>query len=71
MHAYQDDAIQRWHVQRAESSAEAGEWIADWQGDWAAESGAHWVVVEPGSDTLLGRAALKHLNFSDGTADVA
>jgi RimJ/RimL family protein N-acetyltransferase len=71
MDAYQDEAIQRWHVQRAESPAEAREWIAAWQGGWAAESGAHWAVVEAGSDLLLGRAALKHFNFSDGTADVA
>jgi [ribosomal protein S5]-alanine N-acetyltransferase len=71
MDAYQDEAIQRWHVQRAESLAEAREWIAGWQGGWAAESGAHWAVVGTGSDILLGRAALKHFNFSDGTADVA
>jgi [ribosomal protein S5]-alanine N-acetyltransferase len=71
MGAYQDEAIQRWHVQRADSLAEAREWIAGWQGGWAAESGAHWAVVEAGSDTLLGRAALKHLKFSDGTAEVA
>ena len=71
MDAYQDEAIQRWHVRRADSLAEAREWIAGWQGGWAAESGAHWAVVEAGSDTLLGRAALKHLKFSDGTAEVA
>jgi ribosomal-protein-alanine N-acetyltransferase len=28
MAAYADAAIQRWHVQRADSLAEAGEWIA-------------------------------------------
>jgi hypothetical protein len=56
MDAYQDEAIQRWHVQRAESLAEAREWVAGWQGGWAAESGAHWAVVEAGSDLLLGRA---------------
>jgi ribosomal-protein-alanine N-acetyltransferase len=71
MGAYQDEAIQRWHVQRADSLVEAREWIAGWQGGWAAESGAHWAVVEAGGDTLLGRAALKHLKFSDGTAEVA
>jgi ribosomal-protein-alanine N-acetyltransferase len=71
MDAYQDEAIQRWHVQRADSLAETGEWIAGWQGGWAAETGAHWAVVEADSDVLLGRAALKHLEFADGTADVA
>ena len=69
--AYQDEAIQRWHVQRADSLAETREWIAGWQSGWAAETGAHWAVVEGESDILLGRAALKHLKFADGTADVA
>jgi ribosomal-protein-alanine N-acetyltransferase len=71
MDAYQDEAIQRWHVQRADSLAETREWIAGWQGGWAAETGAIWAVVETGSGMLLGRAGLKHLDFSDGTADVA
>jgi [ribosomal protein S5]-alanine N-acetyltransferase len=71
MDAYQDQAIQRWHVQRAESVAEAQEWIAGWQGAWAAETGAHWAVTDAESGILLGRVALKHLKFSDGTADVA
>ena len=71
MDAYQDEAIQRWHVRRADSLAETREWIAGWQGGWAEETGAHWAVSDAGSGILLGRAALKHLKFSDGTADVA
>ena len=71
MDAYQDEAIQRWHVRRADSPAETREWIAGWRGEWAAEAGAHWAVTEADSGVLLGRAALKHLKFADGTADVA
>jgi [ribosomal protein S5]-alanine N-acetyltransferase len=71
MDAYQDPAIQRWHVQRADSVGEAEEWIASWQGGWAAETGAHWAVVDAGTDVLLARAALKHLKFTDAGADVA
>src|ERR1022692_4169981 len=71
MDAYQDEAIQRWHARRADSLTETREWIAGWQGGWAAETGAHWAVVEAESDILLGRAALKHLKLADGTADVA
>jgi [ribosomal protein S5]-alanine N-acetyltransferase len=71
MDAYQDEAIQRWHVQRAGSLAEAREWIAGWQGGWVAETGVHWAVADADSGVLLGRAALKHLKFSDGTAEVA
>ena len=40
MDAFQDAAIQRWHVRRADSLAEAREWIEDWRGGWAAESSA-------------------------------
>jgi [ribosomal protein S5]-alanine N-acetyltransferase len=71
MDAYRDDAIQRWHVKRADSLAETREWIAGWQSGWPAETGAHWAVIDAESGSLLGRAALKHLKFSDGTADVA
>ncbi|MGH3291460.1 MAG: GNAT family N-acetyltransferase [Trebonia sp.] len=71
MDAYQDEAIQRWHVMRADSVAETREWIAGWQGGWAAETDAIWAVIEGKSGMLLGRAGLKHLDFSDGTADVA
>jgi [ribosomal protein S5]-alanine N-acetyltransferase len=69
--AYQDEAIQRWHVQRADSVAEAGEWIAGWRGAWAAEAGAHWAVVHAETGTLLGRVGLKNLDFYDGAANVA
>jgi RimJ/RimL family protein N-acetyltransferase len=71
MDAYQDGEIQRWHVQRADSVAEAQEWIEGWQSTWAAETGAHWAVVDSETDVLLARAALKGLKFADGTADVA
>ncbi|MFJ7157407.1 GNAT family N-acetyltransferase [Streptomyces sp. NPDC101118] len=71
MDAYQDPEIQRWHVRRADSVAEAAEWIAAWQAGWAAESEAHWAVVDAGTDALLGRAALKALNLADGSAEVA
>jgi RimJ/RimL family protein N-acetyltransferase len=70
MDAYQDEAIQRWHVRRADSLAEAREWIAGWQRGWAAETDAIWAVVEAGRGILLGRAGLKHLEFASGTADV-
>jgi ribosomal-protein-alanine N-acetyltransferase len=71
MDAYQDEAIQRWHVRRADSLTETREWIAAWQGGWGAETGAHWAVVGADSGILLGRAALKHLKSAVGTADVA
>jgi len=69
--AFHDAAIQRWHVARADSLAEARAWIEGWRGGWAAETAAQWAVVEAETDVLLGRAALKHLKFGDGRADVA
>src|ERR1700722_3201452 len=56
MDAFQDAAIQRWHVRRADSLAEAREWIEDWRGGWAAETSAQWAVVEAGRGGPLRRA---------------
>src|SRR5580698_4907125 len=57
LEAYQDEAIQRWPAQRADSLAEAPEWVAGWQDGWVQESGAYWAVVDADSDVLLGRAS--------------
>jgi [ribosomal protein S5]-alanine N-acetyltransferase len=71
MEAFQDPAIQRWHVRRADSVDEAREWIEGWQGSWRDETGGHWAVVDAESDTLLGRVALKSLVLADGKAELA
>lgn len=69
--AFQDPLIQRWHVRRADSVEEAAGWIERWRSEWNKESGAHWAVVDPSSDLLLGRMALKDIDLYDGTADLA
>jgi RimJ/RimL family protein N-acetyltransferase len=69
--AYQDPEIQRWHVRRADSLAEAESWIDVWRGEWPAEIGASWAVVDATTDELLGRGALKAMNLADATAHVA
>lgn len=71
MEIFQDPLIQRWHVKRADSIEEAAGWIGGWQSEWPKESGAHWAVVDSGSDRLLGRIALKNIDLYDGTADLA
>lgn len=71
MKIFQDPLIQRWHVRRADSIEEAAGWITGWQSEWPKESGAHWAVVDSGSDRLLGRIALKDIDRYDGTADLA
>lgn len=69
--AFRDPEIQRWHVRRADSVAEAEGWIAAWQGEWEAGAGAHWALVAAGSDALLGRVSLKSFGLQDGTAELA
>ncbi|MET0452158.1 MAG: GNAT family N-acetyltransferase [Mycobacterium sp.] len=69
--AFDDPAIRRWHVARADSIDEALELIARWQSGWAKESECNWAVVDPDDEVLLGRIALKGLNLLDATAEVA
>jgi len=71
MQAFADPAIQRWHVRRAESVDEAGEWITAWQRGWAEESEFNWAVAEQRTGTLLGRASLKGVDLYDGSAGLA
>ncbi|NUK13495.1 GNAT family N-acetyltransferase, partial [Streptomyces lunaelactis] len=71
MQAFQDPAIQRWHVRRADSVDEAREWIEGWQSSWQDETGGHWKLVDAESETLLGRVALKSLVLADGKAELA
>lgn len=69
--AFQDPLIQQWHARRADTVDEARCWIARWQDDWSKESHCHWAVVDPRSDALLGRVALKALDLADGIAGLA
>ncbi|MEV0094300.1 GNAT family N-acetyltransferase [Streptomyces sp. NPDC050738] len=68
MAAYQDPAIQRWHVRRADSLAEAGEWIAGWRAAWGTERNAHWAIADTDTYAVLGKMSLRELNFADGVA---
>ncbi|MEU8952697.1 GNAT family N-acetyltransferase [Streptomyces sp. NPDC048518] len=42
---FQDPDIQRWHLKRADSEAEAQGWITQWQRDWQDEIAAHWATA--------------------------
>lgn len=68
--AFQDPLIQKWHVRRPDSVEEAAGWIEGWQSQWHSETGAHWAVVEPSSNLLLGRIGLKGIDVYDGTAEL-
>ncbi|MGH3637535.1 MAG: GNAT family N-acetyltransferase [Mycobacterium sp.] len=69
--AFDDPAIRRWHVRRADSIDEAHDLIAHWQSGWPKESEANWAIVDADTDGLLGRIALKGLELHDATAEVA
>lgn len=69
--AYQDPAIQRWYVRRADSVAEARGWIEAWQQGWRTETRCDWAVAATEGDLLLGRISLKALNLTDGNAELA
>lgn len=66
--AYQDPAIQRWHV-RSMTEAEARNWVASWRQRWVAETGAGWAVCEGG--TLLGRVGLRTVDLSEGVGEAS
>ncbi|KOG23750.1 GNAT family N-acetyltransferase [Streptomyces viridochromogenes] len=68
---FQDPVLHQWHVRAADSVAEVGGWIEEWQRAWAGERAAQWAVVESDTDRLLGRVALREIQLADGTAEVA
>jgi RimJ/RimL family protein N-acetyltransferase len=67
--AYQDPAIQRWHVRSMTDLAEAGAWISSWPGRWREETGADWAVVA--GATVVGRVGIKRLDLWEGIAELA
>lgn len=69
--AFDDPAIRRWHVGRADSIDEARDLIAHWQSGWPNEAEANWALVDANTDGLLGRVALKGLELLDASAEVA
>ncbi|MFJ8608082.1 GNAT family N-acetyltransferase [Streptomyces sp. NPDC093675] len=68
--AYQDVGIRRWHTRRPSSEAQARDWFDAYRQDWKREKGGHWAITRGGRE-VLGRIALRGLDFDDGTAGVA
>lgn len=66
--AYRDPEIQRWHT-RSMTELEARDWIAVCASEWAAETGAHWAVVD--DDTLVARMAVTRLDLARGAAEAS
>ncbi|WP_329155641.1 GNAT family N-acetyltransferase [Streptomyces anulatus] len=68
--AYRDEETRRWHTHRPSTEAQVQEWFAGYRQDWEREKGCHWAVASDGGQ-VLGRMALRGLDFDDGVANVA
>lgn len=68
--AYQDDEIRRWHTRRPSSEVQVREWFDAYRQDWEREKGGHWAITRDGVE-VLGRIALRGLDFDGGIAGVA
>jgi RimJ/RimL family protein N-acetyltransferase len=68
--AYQDSETRRWHTRRPSTETQVREWFDTYRQDWQQEKGGHWAITRDG-DEVLGRIALRSLNFDDGVAEVS
>ncbi|MFG2587860.1 GNAT family N-acetyltransferase [Streptomyces sp. NPDC048438] len=68
--ACRDHGIRCRHTRRPLTETQVREWFDDYRRDWRREKGGHWAVTRDGGD-MLGRIALRGLDFDDGVADVA
>jgi RimJ/RimL family protein N-acetyltransferase len=69
--AFQCPDIQRWHVRRMATVAEAVDWITDWGTRWDAERDASWAVVDRGADRPLGQVGLRTVSLFDASAQLS
>ncbi|MFC9477529.1 GNAT family N-acetyltransferase [Streptomyces griseus] len=67
---YQDEETRRWHTHRPSTVAQVEEWFDGYRLDWERERGCHFAVVREDGD-VLGRVALRGLDFDDGVANAA
>ncbi|GAA5023275.1 GNAT family N-acetyltransferase [Streptomyces siamensis] len=68
--AYQDREIRRWHTRRPATETQVRKWFDTYRQDWECEKGGHWAITHDDGQ-VLGRIALRGLDFDDGIADVA
>ncbi|MGW6285502.1 GNAT family N-acetyltransferase [Streptomyces sp. NPDC055107] len=68
--AYEDEETRRWHTHRPSTEDRVREWFDGYRRDWEREKGCHWAVARD-SGEVLGRMALRGLDFDDGVANAA
>ncbi|HKN97691.1 MAG TPA: GNAT family N-acetyltransferase [Pseudonocardiaceae bacterium] len=69
--AFESPEIQRWHVRRMDSDAEAREWIARWPVRWAEEIAASWAIVDTATDRAVGQVGMRDISLFDASADLS
>lgn len=67
--AFQDPAIQRWHVRTMTRTDQARDWIRSWTGEWAAGSGADWAVTD--SDGVVGHVGFRKIDPHEASAGIS
>ncbi|RDI35214.1 GNAT family N-acetyltransferase [Lentzea flaviverrucosa] len=70
MAAFDCADIQRWHVRRMDSPAEARAWISAWAMRWDEETDASWAIVD-GGDRPIGQAGLRTVSLFEATAGLS
>lgn len=68
--AYEDEGTRRWHTHRPSTVAQVEEWFDGYRQAWEREKGCHWAVARD-SGEVLGRMALRGVDFEDGVANAA
>lgn len=69
--SFADPDIQRWHMRRMDSAAEASDWIESWASAWQADTDASWAVTRAEDNAVIGCASLRNLLPFAATAQVS
>lgn len=67
--AFDCPEIQRWHVRRMDSLAEALAWIAEWTARWDNEKDASWAITD--DDQPIGQVGLRAISLFEGSAGLS
>jgi RimJ/RimL family protein N-acetyltransferase len=69
--AFDCPEIQRWHVRRMDSHAEALAWITKWAAGWDDEAEASWAIVDHRDDEPIGQVGLRAISLFEASAQLS
>lgn len=69
--AFESPDIQRWHVRRMDTDAEALDWIVAWPTRWAGETAASWAIVDSATDRPVGQVGLRDISLFEASAELS